>query len=893
MQKWVKKLLVGFGILLVIVLLANFGLNIWLKTQLPKYIKNNTDYKVSYKTLEVDLISGNILSSEITVNNKNPQNINVIGLQGTIDTLKINRFGIYDAIFNKQISSSDLVLSKPNLNIILAKPVDTKTGKKRNPVRFENIRINQGNISIFRHTKQKFFSVQDLNLYIENLQMTEESVEDKLPVVFDKYDIKGKNFFVRPDNVYALKIREIKTSNGQVSIDDFQLIPLLNFDQFKKYYPKKTKLFQFNIQRMEFTDVVLKKNKVSLANANFHNPDILIYTTNAVPVKSNKPLNFELNLDDINIKNGKVKIIKPNGTDLLAAENLNVNINEIHFDKETSKEKIPVKYKDFNFSGDNILFSDHNNYLVKNISLSPKKGELKDIFVVPNPAYQDRTKIKAQVDFIGFNINKLDFVNKKLNLDIKDFLVQNVRGTITAGAFKDQKKNKNSSGIESVLLRKIIVKNSSLTYDKNNQPLTFVDLNGTIDDVELKPKTDNSGIKVNVKNYLLSADRFLYKTQFYNMSTGLLKLGKNNIQINQFAMKPLVSRARFIKMIPVERDLYDIKVNQIAASGNWDLFSDNKSVNASNVTVQSADANIFRSKIPKDDPKEKLLYSAMLRTIKIPMNISNLSLKNSILVYEEDTPESAGPGKLTFSNFNMNVKNLNSAKVKGKPTRVDIKIDCSFMNMAPLSVNWNFDVADRRDIFNISGKAVNLPATGINPFIRPYLHVTATGTIQEMLFNFRGNPKGLTGSFNLKHKDLKVTILDKNNNEKKGFLTAVANLLVKSDSGKLPEDVQVEDVERDPTKSFFNLFWKGIEQGLKKTLIGINIDKAKKNVENVKTKVQEVKKDMNGMKQSAAEINKEIKKNSSEAKKEDPQTGKEKEGFLKGIFKKKEKPETE
>jgi hypothetical protein len=38
----------------------------------------------------------------------------------------------------------------------------------------------------------------------------------------------------------------------------------------------------------------------------------------------------------------------------------------------------------------------------------------------------------------------------------------------------------------------------------------------------------------------------------------------------------------------------------------------------------------------------------------------------------------------------------------------------------------------------------------------------------------------------------------------------------KTDSGKLPEDVQVEDVERDPTKSFFNLFWKGIEQGLKK-----------------------------------------------------------------------------
>ena len=188
-KPWVKKLLISLGIVFGLVLIANFGLNIWLKTQLPNYIKNNSDYKVSYQLLEVDLMSGNILSSGITVNSKNPKNTNAIGLQGTIDTLKISRFGIYDAIFNKQINSSDLLLARPNLNVVLAKPVDTKTGRKRNPFLFENIRINKGNVSIFRHTKQKFFSVQDLDLYVENLQLTEESVENKLPVIFDQYNI--------------------------------------------------------------------------------------------------------------------------------------------------------------------------------------------------------------------------------------------------------------------------------------------------------------------------------------------------------------------------------------------------------------------------------------------------------------------------------------------------------------------------------------------------------------------------------------------------------------------------------------------------------------------------------------------------------------------------------
>lgn len=893
MKKWVKKLLVGLGVLLVIILLANFGLNIWLKTRLPDYIKNNTDYKVSYKSLEVDLLSGNILATKISVNNKNPQNNNVIGLQGTIDTLKISRFGIYDAVFNKQISSSDLLLSKPNLNVILAKPVDDKTGKKRNPVKFENIRINDGDVSVFRHTKQKFLSVQDLDLYVENLQLTEESVEDKLPVVFDAYDIKGKNFFVRPDDVYALKIDAIRTSDGQMTVDNFQLVPVLDFEQFKKYYPKKNKLFQFAIKKMEFKDLVLKKNKLSLSNASFYEPNLLMYTTDVVPVRVKKSSDFELDLENIKMSNATIQVMKPDGNKLLYAKNLNVDVNQLRFDKETREALIPVGYKNFQISGRDVLFSNHQDFTIGSISLNPKKGELRNISVVPNGSAPEKTSMDLLTDYIRFTINKWDFTDKKMNLDVNEVLMSHVKGKITAGTDKTvNRKKQNFNGIQfPIRMRKVVLQNSDIVYSKNNQPLSFQDLNATVNDIQLINKKDNSGIEAKISKYAVSTKNFGYKTKFYNMTAGFLKLDQNTINVTAFAMKPLVSRAQFIKMIPVESDLYDITANQITANGTWDLFSDQKLIRASNVTIRNADANIFRSKIPEDDPKEKPLYSRMLRSIKIPMVVNNLNLKDSKLVYEEDTPESAGPGKLTFSNFNMNVKNLNSAKIKGNPTRVDIKINCSFMNLAPLSVNWNFDVADQGDRFAISGRTTNLPATGINPFIRPYLHVTATGTIQEMLFNFRGNPKGLNGKFNLKHKDLKVTILDKENKDKKGFLTAVANLLVKSDSGKLPEDVDVEDVERDPTKSFFNLFWKGIEQGLKKTLIGINIDKAKKTVDKTAAAVKNVKQDVKEMKASAKEVGQAIKKNPETEKVKE--NYKEKKGFLKGVFRKKEKSETE
>ena len=81
--------------------------------------------------------------------------------------------------------------------------------------------------------------------------------------------------------------------------------------------------------------------------------------------------------------------------------------------------------------------------------------------------------------------------------------------------------------------------------------------------------------------------------------------------------------------------------------------------------------------------------------------------------------------------------------------------------------------------------------------------------------------------------------------------------------------------DRDKTKSFFNLFWRGIEQGLKKELIGVNAPKTektiRKTVESTKQNIEQKKKEL---KDTKIEINQKI------------QNVREK-GFLKNIFKKK------
>lgn len=850
---WVKKLFIILGILAIIFLVVNVGINFWLQYKLPGYIKNNTDYTISYNRLDIDLGTGNIIAEGISVNNKNPQNISVIGLQGTIDTLKISRFGIYDALFNKKINSTDLLLSHPNLNIVLPKPVDEKTGKKPNPLVFKNIRINKGSITIFKYNKEKFLGVKNLKLWVENLQMTEESVEKKLPIVFDKYSIEGQDFYVQLDSIYAIKIGNIKTQNAQMSVERLQLQSLISFSQFKNLHPSKRQMYNAEIQKVIFKDVAFKNNTISLNDVQFINPIVDIFSTGAPKNKTTKNISFEINLQNTLIRHLKLRIHKPNGEKLLSAEDFNITGKKLVFNKVTSEDIIPIRYQDFKLSGKDIIYSDEKEIKLSFIEANPKKIGLKNI-VVKN---EDNSDLK--INQLNSSINQFGVRDKKLYLDVNTIFLEGINGIFKQYRKESVSEKSSILGIHfPIIINNIALKNSNLTYEQNNQPLSFKNLNAEFSGVELHQNKKGSGLATKVKDFHISIASLAYKTKFYQLSMGNFMANKDKLSLQQFMLKPLYSRSQFIKMIPVERDLYDIKFHQLTAIGQWDFFSPQSFMNAQSVEINNINANIFRSKIPTDDPTIKPLYSALLRSVKLPFYIENLNVKNSYLEYEEDTKKSSGPGKLVFSNFNMNVKHLNSAKIKGKPTNVGINIGCRFMRVSPMDVKWNFNTADISDNFAISGKVTTIPATSLNSFIVPYLSVSATGTIQEMLFNFKGNPQGLNGSFNLKHQDLKVSILKRESKEKRKLLSAVANLFIKSSSDRFPESVEVTNVERDATKSFFNLFWKGLQEGLKKTLIGKNKDnkerKVSQSLQETKSALQETKLAIQTAKQNFKEV---------------------------------------
>ncbi|MBC7556118.1 MAG: hypothetical protein H7195_04070, partial [Chryseobacterium sp.] len=205
---------------------------------MPNYIKNNSTYKISYQMLDVELISGNIMAKGITVNNVNPDQNKSLGLQGTIDSLKISRLGIYDAVFSKKFSSKNIVLIKPILNIVLA----NVSKDKDNTIKLENVEIKDGKIQVFKANRKKVLGLNSLNLKVTGLELSSDTAEDGFPLGFDTYSVEARQIFYRPDNIYLFLADHVKTEKGVLNIRRFSLVPLLSYTQFTKYFPDKKNL---------------------------------------------------------------------------------------------------------------------------------------------------------------------------------------------------------------------------------------------------------------------------------------------------------------------------------------------------------------------------------------------------------------------------------------------------------------------------------------------------------------------------------------------------------------------------------------------------------------------------------------------------------------------------
>jgi len=463
---------------------------------------------------------------------------------------------------------------------------------------------------------------------------------------------------------------------------------------------------------------------------------------------------------------------------------------------------------------------EHVEYQELDLSLISGSVQLKDL--VYNKENKNCRINKINVS--GFSYYEY-LINNKIDLENLTIEAPKINIEKPASNKTDSTSGKsNTKFYKKVVVHSINIKEGSVKYQQDSlKKLNVRQFSIQIDSLGLDGKTLQNKIPFNYKNFKISAEGLVYTlNQLQDLKVKRIEVDPKSLILNELEYLPKLSEQEYIKVIPYEKDLMDVKMKQLKLQDyTLDLDKGAGSLKAKYLELDSLNIYVYRDKTVKDDTRKKDLYSKSLRELNFKMAIDSIKIKRTYLNYQELINKNRDPGLIYFENIEAQITNLTNMNLERKDfPETRVKINTEFMGKSNFEVDWRFKVNNENDLFTIKGSAFNIPESSINSFFVPAFGMRTEGSVNKLYFNFKGNPSYARGETKLDYQNFKVEVLKKNSEESNRFLSAVANLVVNKNSKKSGiSTVQVEKVERDQTKSFWNYFWKCIEAGLKKELI--------------------------------------------------------------------------
>ena len=254
-----KKIAIGVISLFLFVILANIGLNYWIKKQLPIIVndKNKTAYNIHYEKIEVSLFSRNINATTLLISPKNQPKDSKNGLFSKIESITIKHFNIWDLAFNDLIQAESIIINKPR--VILYKKGEkllnnSKSIKNeiiepfRKIVAVSNIYLNDGTVDVVSlDTDKPILSVKKIILKLEGILLTDATLKEKIPMRFEKYVLVCDSLYYKPSAFYAMNIGQISTEKNFLKIKKFSYLPEFNRKDFVKRLDKEKDIYTIKL----------------------------------------------------------------------------------------------------------------------------------------------------------------------------------------------------------------------------------------------------------------------------------------------------------------------------------------------------------------------------------------------------------------------------------------------------------------------------------------------------------------------------------------------------------------------------------------------------------------------------------------------------------------------
>lgn len=541
------------------------------------------------------------------------------------------------------------------------------------------------------------------------------------------------------------------------------------------------------------------------------------------------------------IEDGQINFSDKIDTAYLAIQGVNITLRDVLIDSTKNY--------------DNII-----SYFINDATVSVKKAVYKDkekntVLMLSDLDYDAASKQIRLRNFqqqardsgaVLFDINNtvVDGVNTDafiLRKQLKANMVTTDGGMMTffsAGAGKtgNDMIDMNNDFFNEALLNAIrLGKTTIRVFNKaspSSPPLIVNNFRFNASDIQSVESGTSLRYVIGKSNWEIAADGFstLTKNKLYKISLGAFTLNKQRGELfmNSFSVKPTLSEARFVASLKEQTDLYSVTLNRIRLIGlDVGRMITERSIIAETLSLEpTIKVSCDRTVPPFTGSKIGNYPHQLIKKLEVPIFVKTVRLSNGYVSYTERASQSEKLGTVFFSKANgtvLNVTNIPSYIKQNK--NLSLNAQASFLGVSKLTTKWALDLSRNDGAFVISGTGSGFNAATLNPLIEPLaLASIKNGQIDGLTFSMTGNDNGSKGTCTLLYHDLKVSALkvdDEGDLKRKALISRLANLLVKDENPKNGETRSaITDVERDKTRSFFNLVWKGIFKACKRIALG-------------------------------------------------------------------------
>lgn len=297
------------------------------------------------------------------------------------------------------------------------------------------------------------------------------------------------------------------------------------------------------------------------------------------------------------------------------------------------------------------------------------------------------------------------------------------------------------------------------------------------------------------------------------------------IRISAFQVRPQFNRETFAARYPYQKNWMAVTVDQMSLGHfDFDRFSYTGEVHIGEVMLENPNLALYKDKTKPLPPFEKkFLPASNLKKIPWPITVDTTIVKGGTVTINEKSKMRAEITDLTFNQIEATVSGFsNNPRVQRTDQHLIVKATGRPMNAVHSMLNMDFDLESKTDEFTATGSMDAFEAASFNKVFGPGLGIRfLSGEMEDVKFQFNGTDTHSNGTIDLKYSDIKIEVLKSEELEKSGFLSVLANTLIKSNNTpEKPNYTQgIINSPRDQSKGLFPFIWHSLRSGLISTFV--------------------------------------------------------------------------